>query len=224
MKSNNEVVSRVKNTLNSLHKDARISQRYVLNILRNKAEFLISQKLSDRSLQKEENIYVEIPCFALERIDVISCDIIQFRRCKSIMKSTCKLPKLIYSRLGSSLKEVTSLDSEKEFKNTTPSQYRRDKDRGESDYIYYYVKDDYLYLLDCEIEMVNLYLITMETEKVDEISTCSNNGKESCKSLWEYQFPCPNKLFEAVVSETVKEISVKLGVREDVNPNLDPTS
>ena len=213
--TNAEIVSRVINGLNSVNKDARISKRYILHTARKKSEFLIAQKLNDRSLFREDNIYSLMECFALEPIEVVKCDIIEFRRCKSIMKSVKKLPKLIYSRFGSSLKEVTALDDETEFKPTTPSQYRKDKLRGFSDYKYYYIKDDYLYLLDCEVPRVNLYLITLETDKVTE---CGE--KDSCKSLWDFEFTVPDKLSEAVISETIKEVSMRLGIPQDENPNL----
>jgi hypothetical protein len=216
--NNKEFVSRVVNGLNSISKDDRISRRFILHVGRQKATFLISQKLNDRSLYKENNLYKTIDCFEMKPIDVTRCDIIEFRRCKSIMKSKNKLPKLIYSRYGDSLKEVTTIDEEKEFKATTPSQYRRDKNRvGISDYIYYYVKDGYLYLLDTEIERVNLYVLTTSTEDIDSASSCSEGD---CKSLWDYEFIVPDKLEEIVLSETIKEVSMKKQVPQDENPNM----
>lgn len=216
---NSEFVSRVANTLNSITKDTRISKRYILNVGRNKADFLIAQKWGEKSLHREDNIFSTINCFEMEQIDVVKCDIIEFRRCKTIMRSKKKLPKLLNSKIGNSLKEVTSIDDEREFKPTTPSQYRRDKERGFSDYMYYYVKDGYLYILDAEIYRVNLYLITLETEKLEECSSCNDGGSE-CKSLWEFDFKCSDKILEAVISETIKEISLKLNIPSDENPNL----
>lgn len=216
--NNKEFVSRVVNGLNSLSKDDRISRRFILHVGRQKATFLISQKLGDRSLYKEDNLYKTLDCFEMESVDVTRCDIIEFRRCKSIMKSKNKLPKLIYSRYGNSLKEVLTIDEEVEFKPITPSQYRRDKNRvGISDYIYYYVKDGYLYLLDTEIERVNLYVLTTNMEDLDAASSCS---EECCKSLWEYEFIIPDKLEEAVVSETIREVSMKKQSPQDENPNM----
>lgn len=216
--TNAEFVSRVINGLNSLDKDSRISRRYILHVGKRKSAFYISQKLNDRSLHKESNIYTTLNCFELEKLEAIKCDIIEFRKCKSIMKSKNKLPDLIYSRYGSTLKEVTTIDDEKEFKSTTPSQYRRDKNRiSGTDYIDYYVKDGYLYLLDTEVLLVNLYLITVELEEIDNVSSCSTPG---CKSLWEYNFIVPDKLEELVIAETVKEIAMKKQIPSDENPNL----
>ena len=217
--TNSEIVSRIANTLNTLTKDARRSKRYLLNVARSKASFLIAQKLGEKSLIKEDNIYTTINCFEMEKIDVVKCDIIEFRRCKTIMRSKKKLPKLINSRIGNSLKEVTSLDDERDFKPTTPAQYRRDKFRGFSDYIDYYVKDGYLYILEAEIFAVNLYLITLETDKADQVSNCSDKECD-CKSLWDYEFTAPDKLLDTIITESVREITTSLQIPTDENPNL----
>lgn len=217
--TNAEVASRVRNGLNSMGKDDRISRRYILHVSRQKSTFYISQKLADRSLYREDNLYSLLDCFELERIEATKCDIIEFRNCKTVMKSKLKLPKLIYSKYGNSLKEVTSVDNFVELKPTTPSQYRRDNKRqGTDEYVRYYVKDGYLYILDREIYAVNLYFITVETEKLEALSQCS---KPSCRSLWDYEFIVPDKMEEVVITEAIKEISMRKQIIADSNPNLD---
>lgn len=213
--TNAEFVSRVVNGLNSVNKDSRLSKRYVLFTGRQKAEFLISQKLRDRSLYREDNLYKEISCFEMKQIDPVKCDIIEFRRCKNLMRSVNKLPKLIYSRYGNSLKEVLSLDDETEFKYTTPAQYRRDRERESSDYNYYYVKNQHLYLIDSKVKRLNLYILTTNLEDVKDCDC-----EEDCKSLWDFDFVVPDSLSENVISETIREVSMKLQIPTDENPNL----
>ena len=58
--TNSEIVSRIANTLNTLTKDVRRSKRYLLNVARSKASFLIAQKLGEKSLIKEDNIYTQL--------------------------------------------------------------------------------------------------------------------------------------------------------------------
>ena len=209
-----DIVSRISNSLNSVSKDNRIPKRYILKVVKDIATFLIAQKLGDRSLYKESNPYITISCFELKPIEVVKCDIIEFRRCKSIMKSKHKLPRLIDSKYGASLKEVTALDDETEFKFTTPAQYRRDKNRGESDYKYYYIKDGYLYLLDVTVPRVNLYVLTLDEESVESCDKCND-----CKSLWDYELNIPDKLLEAVTQETLKTISIRKQIPRDENAN-----
>ena len=212
--TNIEFVSQISGILKSNNKDNKIPKRLILKVGQDAATFLIAQKLGDRSLYKESNPYITISCFELEPIEVVKCDIIEFRRCKSIMKSKNKLPKLIDSKYGASLKEVTALDDETEFKFTTPAQYRRDKNRGESDYKYYYIKDGYLYLLDVTVPRVNLYVLTLDEESVESCDKCND-----CKSLWDYELNIPDKLLEAVTQETLKTISIRKQIPRDENAN-----
>ena len=213
------VVSRILNGLKALSKDDRTSKRYALSVARQKAEFYIAAKLNDRSLYREDNLYKSLDCFGLKKIDTIKCDVIEFRTCNNIMKSIKKLPPLVYSKYGNTLKEVTNLDGTIDFRVTTPSEFRRDKNRqGKDPFIRFYVKDGYLYLLDTIVKSVNLYLLTLETEKIAELSECST---DDCLSLWEHDFVCPSKLIENVVTETIKEIAGSKQMPTDTNPNMD---
>lgn len=214
--TNSEIVSRVQNTLNSVSKDNRIPPRYILQTLRDSATFFISQKMGDRTLYKDTNPYTTISCFEMESFDLIKCDIVEFRRCKSLMRSKHKLPKLIDGKYGHSIKEVTSIDDEFEFEPITLAQYRRNKDRQKGDIKYFYVKDDYLYLPDSEVESVNLYLITLHTE---DIVTCEKDT--SCTSLWDLEFNAPDKLIEPIIAQTVQMITMRKQIPRDENANTD---
>lgn len=218
--TNGELTSRIITILKANSKDGRISRRLVLKTAESKARFFISQKLNDRSLYREENIYTEISCVELIDQDVVKCPIIEFRRCTNLKRSRCKLPELIHSKYGSSLKEVISIDGDFVFKPTTPAQYRLNKERTlKSKDLFFYVKDGYLYLPDTEVEVVNLYLITLDLYEAEQCSECSDN---KCRSAWDLEFICPDKLEEAVIQETLKELSIMKQIQEDANPNMNP--
>lgn len=220
--TNAEIVSRIQNDLNSVSKDAQFRKRHILHVARKKAAFLISTKLSDRSLYREDNLYTPVDCFELVSQDLVKCDIVEFRRCKHLMKSKKRIPGLVYSKYGNSLKEVTAIDGEKNFLPTTPAQYRLNKQRvadsSDTD-SYFYLKDGYLYLPDTKISRVNLYVLSLETEKLEALSEC-NTKTNCCKSLWDYEFVIPDKLQEVVISETLKELSMKKQIPADENPNM----
>lgn len=216
--TNIEITSRVINIVKALSKDNRLSRRYVLKTLQNKAKFYISQKLADKSLFRESNIYTPLNCVEMKKIDIYKCDIIEFRSCKKLMRSVKKLPELIYSKYGSSILEVTSIDGEYRFTAVTPNQYRLNKQRNSNiNQDYFYIKDGYLYLPDSEVMSVSLQLITLDLYELEQCSQCSNN---KCKSAWDFEFIVPDKLLEVVISETIKEISLNRQVQEDQNPNL----
>lgn len=219
--TNAEAVSKVINSFKYLNKDERIPKRYVLRLLRDSAKNLIAQKLLDRTISEEANLYKKINCFEFKKVDVVSCPIIEFRKCETLMKSKKPLPELVFSRNGSSIKEVTSVDDLTEIYLTTPSQYRKDRKRKyyskEDTYLYVDV-DNYAYIVDKPIYAANITLLTIKTDEVDEASACSE--ETNCKSGWEYEFIVPDKLQDTVFKEVLQILSSTYAVRRaDENPN-----
>ena len=219
--TNRDLTSRIAGVFKTLSKDSRIPKRLILKTAWSKAKFLISQKLNDMSLYREQNIFNSVTCIEMIDIDVVSCPIIEFRMCKKLKRSKNKLPELIHSKFGHSVKSVTSLDGEYSFAPITASQYRLNKNRSlrvKTDY--FYIKDNYIYLPDSDVQMINIdELITID---LYELESCSECSKTNCKSVWDFDFVCPDKLLEVVIQETIKELSINKQIQEDVNPNLNP--
>lgn len=222
--TNKELVSRVINNLRALNKDQHISRRFILKTARDKSKFYIAQKLHDRSLYREENLYKTIKCFQLKRDDVVKCNILEFRRCSNLMKSVKKLPETIFSRFGASIVSVSSVSGEVEFTPITTQKYTLQKNRQFASLIkpnYYYIHDGYLYLPDSEVELVNVVLLPVSLDETEEASGCKDDC-DVCKEGWSYEFNCPDKLLEIVIQETLKEIAsfYKTAVIDE-NPNMD---
>lgn len=219
--TNAEAVSKVINSFKFLNKDERISKRYVLRLLRDVSKNLISQKLLDRTISEESNLYTKIECFEFNQVDIVSCPIIEFRRCNILMKSKNPLPELVFSRNGSSIKEITSLDDFTEIYLTSPDQYRRDSKRqyfSNRDTYLYIDTDNYAYIIDKPVEAVNITILTIKTDEVDEASACSDNS--SCKSGFDYEFIVPDKLEDTVFKQVLQILSNPYSARrEDNNPN-----
>lgn len=218
--TNSEAVSKVINSFKFLNKDERISRRYVLRLLRDASKNLMSQKLLDRTISDEANLYSKIPCFEFQKVDVVSCPIIEFRKCATLMKSKKPLPELVFSRLGSSIKEVTSIDDLTEIYLTTPDQYRRDRKRkyySKEDTYLYIDTDNYAYIVDKPIAAVNITVLTLKTDEIWEASACA---EEECKSGWMYDFIVPDKLQDTVFKEVLQILATTYANRrEDPNPN-----
>lgn len=213
---NSDIVSKVVNSLRNLTIDGHISRRYVLHVLRGISTSLIAQKTLDRTLDQDTNLYSLISCFEMKKVNVIDCPIISFRLCKTLMKSKKPLPKLIFSRLGGSIKEITSIDGDYRLTVTSLEKYRRDKKRkykAKGEVFAYIDGEGYLYIPDEEIYAVNVLLITMETEKLDDLCECK---EKNCKSGWEYNFVVPDKLEEVVFKETLNTL---IGTYKQMNPD-----
>jgi hypothetical protein len=220
--TNSEIVSRIINGAKALDKDSHISRRYVLNVARSKATFLMSQKLLDKTLYREDDLIKHLPCFPLKKISRKDCGIVEFKLCKSIMKSKDPIPGLIYSRYGNSIISISSIDGSELFYPITLKKYNLNQRREHASLVkqkYYYIKDGYLYLPDSEIEMVDIDLISLEPEKLNDISECET--ADCCKSAWDSEFVCSDKLLEAVITDTRNEVLSALNIPKDENPNMD---
>lgn len=217
MTTYNQIVSKVTNVMKFNTKDSRISKRFILKVLKDTLTQLLSQKWMDRTILNETNLYTNISCFEFEKQDVVKCPIVEFRRCDTLMKSKHPLPKLIFSRLGSSIKEIYSLDYNFKFTFVDKSQYAINKKRRYSlkDEVYVYLDSDmHLYIPDNEIYAVNLTVLTPNPE---DVLNCEE--KDLCKSNWEYEFKCPDKLLDVVFTQTLQVLGVNRQIRTEENPN-----
>lgn len=214
-----EAISVVSNTLNSISKDTWIPKRYILTILKDVSTYLVSQKLRDKSLFRETDLFRWIKCFELEEVDIIKCPIVEFRTCNQLMKSKKKLPKIVGSRFGEGILIVQSIDGSKVFNQTSLLSFSNkqklpnfDKFKGS----FYYV-DDYLYIPDSSIEVVDLLVLTMD-EDYDDCSGCKDN---ECEDILDRELPVPDKLSQVVIKETISQVAMRFQVPKDENPNLD---
>ena len=220
---NKDFVSRIVNGLRAITKDTHISKRYILGVGRDKAAFLMSQKYDELSLNKEDNIVSTIRCFNLKEIDVVRCDIVEFRTCKKLMKSTKKLPQTITGKQGPGILSVTSIDDNVDYDYNTTSKLRSNSKRRYTDKVnqkFFYVRDGHLYLPDSEVELVDIVLFAIDTAEVDAVSECSDCPE--CLSSWDRIFVCPDRFIDLVERETIQEIASVYGSRvPDENPNMD---
>lgn len=221
--TNGKLVSRVVNDGRFLSKDEHINKRYILGIAKDKAATYMAHKLTDNTLYQEEDLFSYIDCFKMKKVTALSCGIPILNKCTSLMRSVLKLPTLYYSRLGDSIVSVTSLDGSVRFDRINIKTYAINKKRpnfGLFSKSYYYIKDGYLYLTDTDIEAVDIVLITPDKDVVEELTDCDTCDK--CKSLWEYEFVCSQKIEEMVITETISEVMTYYrAITPDENPNLD---
>lgn len=220
--TNNEIVSEFINMFRLNNKDNRIPRRFILRTLQDATTFLVSQKWAERSLLQDINIFTPIPCFEFEKINTKNCPSIEFRLCNTLMKSKKPLPKLLFSKLGGSIRDIVSLDGDYRFSFVDETQYRRNKNRKYKlkDEVYVYIgSDNHLYIPDQEIYSVDLTVLTLDKEGAEEASGCSDEGDGSCKSKWLSEFICPDKLLEAAKDIAAQRLGVVKQIREDNNAN-----
>lgn len=214
-----ELISKVTNLLKLNNKDDAISRRFILKLFKDSATSLISQKLLDRTITNETNLYIQIECFDFELVETKVCDNIEFRLCKVLMRSKKPLPKLIFSRLGASIKEITTIDGNYNFIFVDKGQYKRNKNRKYNlkDEVYIYLgTDNHLYIPDREIRTVDLTVLTSNPEDAAKCSSCAENSN---LSIWDTVFNCPDKLQDVVFQQVIQQLGINRQIRDDQNPN-----
>jgi hypothetical protein len=217
--TNIEFVSEIAGILKTINKDNKLPRRLILRAGQEIATSLISQKLMDRTISSETNLFTRIECFEFDKIETKNCPSIEFRMCKTLMKSKKPLPKLVFSRLGASVKDVVSLDGDFTFTFVDESQYRRNKKRQNQlkNQIFIYLgSDNHLYIPDREILSIDLVILTTDIINANKCSSCA---EENCKSNWDYSFIVPDKLIETVKDLTIQRLGLTRQMMEDQNPN-----
>lgn len=218
--TNLEFVSQITTLLKGDNKDNRIPKRMILGVGRDVASFLVAQKLLDRTITSETNLYSTIECFEFEKVEAKKCPTVEFRLCRTLMKSKKPLPKLIFSRLGASIKQIVSLDGSFIFTFVDETQYLRNKKRLNQlkDNVYVYLgTDNHLYIPDKEIYSVDLTVLTLDSAGASACSSCGDST--SCSSYWDNTFVCPDKLLEAVKDATLQRVGIHRQITADQNPN-----
>ncbi len=217
--TNLEFVSEISGILKSNNKDNKIPRRLILKVGQDSATFLIAQKLLDRTISQETNLYTTIPCFEFKQIDVKKCPSLEFRMCKTLMKSVKPLPKLVFSRLGASVRDIVSLDGNFTFSFVDEAQYRRNKNRQQlKNQVFVYLgTDNHLYIPDREIHSLDLTILTLDTTNIEDCSSCLE--KDGCKSNWDATFVVADKILEAVKDITIQRLSITRSIVPDDNPN-----
>ena len=217
--TNLEFVSQISGILKSNNKDNKIPKRLILKVGQDASTFLIAQKLMDRTISSETNLFTTIPCFEFEQIESKNCPSIEFRMCKTLMKSKEPLPKLVFSRLGASIRDIVALDGDFVFTFVDETQYRRNKKRQHQlkDQVFVYLgADNHLYIPDREILSLDLTILTIDTTAAEECSSCK---EKDCRSFWDYEFIASSKLIEAVKDITIQRLQITRTLQEDSNYN-----
>ncbi len=222
--NNAEFVSRVSNQLRLITKDDYINDRLVLSAGQSISKKFITQKIQRRSVDRDMSLYVEVKCIEFEPEDVFKCKYVEFKSCNKLSKSKKKISdlELVYTRYGSSIKELYSIDRESTvFLESTLYQLRNDSNRESSKESSnkFYILDGYVYVAR-SIQTLSALVLALDQYELDAVSGCSDN----CESAWDKEFICPDSMLEDVVNYTTQNIAQTKQIPEDEKPDLNNNS
>lgn len=186
-----------------------VTRRHVFNVAKPLIATLLNQQRSDYSLGSFSNLVVNLDCLEMERVDPVICGIPELKRCSMLMRSKCKLTGMLYNRNGASIISVSDADYSGVFTRTTFQKYRVESSRrgfvaGREKF--YFIKDEYLYTIDCPYKILTVSYITLDT-----FNTCSCN-RDKCLPNYKYPMPITDKIKSTVVSQVQQELGINIQI------------
>lgn len=208
-----EFISTIKNNLNTIPLDTRLSGEYIYFTAMNIASFLIKRETENRKIFKNTSIFYKLPCVELEEVSVVDCN---FNiSCKTLMRSKKPLPKAFLSNYGSVI-QIFNVMRNKDYKEVSITHYKnissqKNKARNTK---YFWIENDYLYIPDSEVEILVVIGLFSNPEEVIAFN------EEYCTKLLDFTLPVPDYLLQPVTEMTLKQLSIRLQIPRDEDSNL----
>jgi hypothetical protein len=177
-----EFISQVRSSNKYIFDDNLITDRQIFNTGRTIASLLVKQEINKRRLLNSDNVFTPIECLDLKLVDLTECGV---DSCNKGRRSVEQLPELEEGIFGYTIQGVYNLDNSQEIFPTTLREYiNLSKLRRKPQKEFYLIKNRYLYILNPDIEAVNIYLYSPDnTFELD-----------ACESMYEGQIKLPNYL------------------------------
>lgn len=182
----NKLISQIRSSNLYLFDDNLISDRTIYNALANKAALLVKREVNQRKLLNSDNIFTPIECLDLKSVNGTECGV---DSCNKVRRSREKLPKLEEGIYNYVIQGVYNIDNSEEIYPTTIREFiNLSKLRFKPKKEYYMIKNGYLYVMNPDIENVNIYVYTNELVQ----------KKGDCSSAYEHEFRIPGYLIDSL--------------------------
>jgi hypothetical protein len=157
-----EVISKIRSRNKWLAEDSEITDRTLYAIAQDKAAVLIKQEFNKGRLLTSDNVFQVKECNDLKLVSSIECDL-PAEICNKVRRTKFKLDGLGESEVGYSIQGVLNVVNSKEIYPTTIRQFiQLNALRIKPSKSYYIVKNGYIYVLNPDIENINVYVYSTE--------------------------------------------------------------
>jgi len=204
-----ELISHITTSNKWVSTDADITPRFIFNLIRTKLSVLMSQQVNRRRLTNSDSIFYTEECLELCKVAATECGV---STCNTVRRSVEKLPKLEEGIYSYTIQGVYNIENNEEIKPTTNREIiNRSKLRYKSVDLFYLIKDQYLYIMDENIEAVNIYYFTTDIMK----------QLKGCQSAYSLDFKFPGFLEDAMYNMVYSELQVYHNSRKDKTQDND---
>lgn len=187
MYTNSDLIARVKSANKFISDDDMISDRYIYGLLKTKASTLLRREINLRRLLTSDNVYQAYECLHLIEAPGSECDL----KCP-IRRSKNKLPKIDEGLYSYFIQGVFNTSNSQELFPTTIRDFINHTSlRFKTPKKYYTIRNGYLYVLDADVECVNMYAYF--TESIEDL-----DGTQ-CMSMYDKQFKFPGYLLDTLI-------------------------
>lgn len=180
------LIAQVRSQNKYIFDDDLISDRRIFNIARTIASTLVKREVNLRKLLNSDSIFTPIECLHLKTVDLTECGINSYNK---VRRSNEPLPPIEEGIYGYTIQGVYNLDNSEEILPTTNRQYINiSKFRVKPKKALYLIKNNYLYILDPDIQNVNLYIYTPD----------NSFQLSDCQSMYDADLKIPNYLTKSL--------------------------
>lgn len=214
-----EIISEVRNNTRAVSQDMWIPSKYIHSKLKGFASLFIKREADDKRLYKYTDLWSTIECLELEEVDLISCCDLNIPNCTKVMKSKIKIPEVYSTRFGYLL-NISSIDYNRDYLQTTPQQYKYTKSREFQDKSkrYFWIENGYIIVPDSMVTRIRVK--GMFTNKAKVLALNCGTDSLPCTNLLDEDFVAPEHLLQDIKTATTNDILKTFrSIQPDEMPN-----
>jgi len=202
--------------------DSRITDRFIYNEAISVKSVLLKQEELKTRLWSFDATFRQINAVELIEIDTIEACGLK-TDCK-IKRTKYKLPEIFETSSGPLIKSVTSLDGSQSVFQIQETGWLRKQginDRHAKNEIYFWVKNNYLYLPNIEWDYIKVEAAFKNFQEIDKLNNC-DGSPATCESAYELSFNIPEyleKSLKDLLNESLLRYYHRLRFDDQVNKN-----
>lgn len=196
--------------------DSRLSEKLIAFLLKTARSQLIKEKIN--KYKEVSQLSYQTICVPLELTTYHDCDCIPESVGCKILKSTCKIPRDLVSKWGSSLTVLTASGRILDMSSLTQNDLTKYSDTNKNPKIAYFIENQHIYVLNnTDLKIVLLSAIWEDPEIINTFCKC-NNGKlteEPCYDPIDDDFPIDAELSRPMRLMVIQELQNMYRIPED---------